>query len=40
MQIMRDDNDFQYNESILKDETQNEDSCVMEKERKSSMIDK
>jgi len=40
MQIMRDNNDFQYNESILKDENQNEDSCIMEKERTSSMIHK
>jgi hypothetical protein len=37
MQIMRDENDLKYNESILKDENQNEDSCIMEKERTSSM---
>ena len=40
MQIMRDENDFRYNESILKDENQTEDSCIMEKERTSSMYDK
>ena len=34
---MRGDNEVRYNESILKDE--NEDSCIMEKERTNSMLD-
>lgn len=36
---MRDDNDLRYNESILKDQNQSEDSCIMEKERTNSMFD-
>jgi hypothetical protein len=35
---MRVDNDLRYNESILKDEYQSEDSCIMEKERSNSMF--
>ena len=40
MQIIRDESELRYNESILKDDNPNEDSCIMEKERTNSMHDK